>query len=274
MAAAAVAGRKRQGRAARLGRFRRRRSRSTSRPTWSSRTCARRSAKACAAVARARRRARRSGSAPMRAPTSVAAIDVRAAGRHALAPTGFRADAAQRRRTAAAAAAASRSASSSCARWSPLRRICRSPSACAATSPASMPRGTLQNGAIEWSGNVEAPTRYSVKAGFRKPRRLRPHGRHARRDAIFRQRSTRANATGGVRIDERGGDVALPRLFAEPVAFDTSARRRRLAARRATATQVQLKDVAFANADVAGTTSRQVALACRRSGRRSTSRRS
>ena len=112
--------------------------------------------------------------------------------------------------------------------------------------------GTLQDGAIEWSGRVEAPTRYSVKAGFRNLGITAHDGMPGATNLSGSIDASEGN--GRIRIASEAAALALPRWFAEPIAFD------RLSGdigwqHTGDATQVQLKDVAFANADLSGTTS-------------------
>jgi uncharacterized protein (TIGR02099 family) len=113
------------------------------------------------------------------------------------------------------------------------------------------PRGTLRNGTFEWTGGVEAPERYSVKTEFRNVALAPQDGMPGA-----------ANLSGNVEADERTGrlhldsqsaTVALPRLFAEPLAFD-SLRADVGWQHDGADAQLQFKDVGFANADVAGTT--------------------
>jgi len=112
------------------------------------------------------------------------------------------------------------------------------------------PSGTLRDGAIEWVGSAEAPERYSVKAQFE---RLGI----AAHDAF----PGTANVSGTIDASERGGrlhvesqtaTIALPKLFADPLAFD-SLKGDVSWQRDGAATQLTLKDVAFSNVDLAGT---------------------
>ena len=112
-------------------------------------------------------------------------------------------------------------------------------------------RGTLQNGAIEWSGMIDAPTRYSVKAGFRSLAIL-PHDGTPGATNLSGTLDM-SERTGQVRIDSRAATLALPRLFADPLAFD-SLRGDIGWQHDGTATQLQFTDIAFANGDVSGTT--------------------
>jgi uncharacterized protein (TIGR02099 family) len=114
---------------------------------------------------------------------------------------------------------------------------------------AYQPQGTLANGTIEWSGSGDAYERYAVKAEIR-DFGVAPH------DAM----PGVARVSGSIEASERGGEVRLagpatfvaPRLFAEPLAFERASGRVSWQ-RSDAAMQVSVADVAFANADVAGT---------------------
>jgi uncharacterized protein (TIGR02099 family) len=112
------------------------------------------------------------------------------------------------------------------------------------------PRGSLHDGAFEWTGSIETPARYAAKAEFR-------NVAFAAHDAV----PGAANLSGTLEANERGGQVrlasqaatlTLPRLFAEPLMFETL--RAEIGWQRSgDATQLQLKEAAFANPDVSGT---------------------
>ncbi|MEO9135245.1 MAG: YhdP family protein [Casimicrobiaceae bacterium] len=111
------------------------------------------------------------------------------------------------------------------------------------------PHGTVRNGQLGWTGAADAPTRYSVKADFQ-------HVGITSRDAL----PGAANLSGSVDVNERGGKlrlagndatVTLPKLFAEPIRFD-SVKGDVSWTRGGGETQVQWKDVVFANADASG----------------------
>src|SRR4051812_3355140 len=112
------------------------------------------------------------------------------------------------------------------------------------------PRGTVQNGVIEWSGNVDALSRYSVKAEFRSLALAASDGAPG---ASNLSGSLEASEQAGhLRIDSQAATFTLPKLFAEPLAFDTL--RADVAWQNdGASSQLQFKDVAFANADAAGT---------------------
>ncbi len=154
------------------------------------------------------------------------------------------------RRAARPPAGASHSRSSSCGRSRRLQAPYRFPTRCAATSRATTLRGTLRNGAIEWTGNAEAPEHYSVNVEFRN---LGLAAQDALPGATNLSGSIAATeAKGELRLASRAVSLSLPKLFAEPLALDT-ARGDITWQRRADATQMQMTDIAFANADVAGT---------------------
>jgi uncharacterized protein (TIGR02099 family) len=113
-----------------------------------------------------------------------------------------------------------------------------------------VPRGTLRNGTFEWVGAIDAPERFSAKTEFR--------------DAGVAATEAHpgvVNLAGSVEVSERGGQLrldshkatlALPHVFAEPLAFETL--RGDVGWKRdAEATTVTLTNVAFANGDAAGT---------------------
>jgi uncharacterized protein (TIGR02099 family) len=113
------------------------------------------------------------------------------------------------------------------------------------------PRGALQNGVLDWGGSIDAPTRYSVKVDFRNL----GVAAHDRMPGV-------TNLAGSIDANDRGGQLrvasdtatlALPRVFAEPLSLDTL-RGEVGWLHTAEATQLQLKDIAFANADLSGTT--------------------
>jgi len=114
------------------------------------------------------------------------------------------------------------------------------------------PRGALANGTLEWTGSIDNPERYAAKAEFR-GLVLAPH------DAV----PGAANLSGAFEATERGGrlrvasqaaTIALPRLFADPLAFDTL-RGEVDWQRSGDATELHVKDVAFGNGDLSGTAS-------------------
>ncbi|HEX6138703.1 MAG TPA: YhdP family protein [Casimicrobiaceae bacterium] len=113
------------------------------------------------------------------------------------------------------------------------------------------PRGTLRNGAIAWTGDADAPQRYAVKADF-------VNLGIAARDALPGARNLSGSIdaserAGQVRIASQAATIALPGIFAEPLAFD-SVKGDVGWQREGGGTQLTLKDFAFANADLAGTT--------------------
>ena len=115
---------------------------------------------------------------------------------------------------------------------------------------AYAPHGTLHNGVFEWVGAIDTPERFSAKTDFR--------------DAGVGASDAHpgvANLTGSFEASERGGQVhldsrkatlALPTIFAEPLALETL--RGEVGWKRdGEFTTVTLTNVAFANGDAAGT---------------------
>ena len=112
------------------------------------------------------------------------------------------------------------------------------------------PRGTLRNGVFEWVGAIEAPERFSAKADFRDAGVVATDTHPGATDLSG---SVEASERGGqVRLDSRKATLALPKIFAEPLAFDTL--RGSVGWKRdGESTMVTLTNAAFANGDAAGT---------------------
>lgn len=111
-------------------------------------------------------------------------------------------------------------------------------------------RGTLRDGAIQWSGNADAPSSYSVNVGFRN---LTLAAHDVLPGATNVTGSVEATQDHGqLRIASQTATVALPKIFAEPLAFDT-VRGEVTWRHEADVVQMQVTDVAFANAELAGT---------------------
>jgi uncharacterized protein (TIGR02099 family) len=113
------------------------------------------------------------------------------------------------------------------------------------------PRGTVQNAQIEWTGAADAPTSYSMKADLQ-------HVGIASQDSL----PGATNLSGSMDASERGGElriaandatVTLPKLFTDPIQLD-NLNGHVSWTRDAGETQVQWKDVVFANVDASGTT--------------------
>ena len=111
------------------------------------------------------------------------------------------------------------------------------------------PAGTLTNGAFQWSGTADAFERYSVKADF-----------HDLSLAAQAPLPGVMHVSGSIDASERGGEVrlasetatvSLPKIFAEPLAFDRVSGAVHWQ-RTDAATKVELANVVFANADLAG----------------------
>ena len=112
------------------------------------------------------------------------------------------------------------------------------------------PRGSVRNARFEWTGEPDAPQRYAVAADVR-------DFAVASQDGL----PGVANLSGTIDMNERGGrirvagndaTIAVPSIFAQPVAFDSLSGDIRWQVDGGTL-QVQWKDVTFANADLAGT---------------------
>ena len=111
------------------------------------------------------------------------------------------------------------------------------------------PRGTLRNGAFEWVGAVEAPERFSARTDFRD---AGVAATDAHPGAFNLAGSLEASERGGeLRLDSRKATLALPRIFAQPLAFETL--RGDVGWKRdGESTLVTLANLAFANGDAAG----------------------
>ena len=113
------------------------------------------------------------------------------------------------------------------------------------------PSGTLRDGAIEWVGGADAPERYSVQGQFQ---RLGIAAHDALPGAANVSGTLEASERGGqLHVDSRAATIALPKLFADPLAFD-SLKGDVTWQRDGAGTGLTLTNVAFANADLAGTT--------------------
>ena len=111
------------------------------------------------------------------------------------------------------------------------------------------PRGTLRNGALEWIGKVEAPDRYAAKLEFANFAVASQAGMPGGTNLSG---TLDANERGGaVRIASKSATLALPKVFADALAFDTLGGDVAWQ-RNGDALQLQLKDVHFGNDDLAG----------------------
>ncbi len=112
------------------------------------------------------------------------------------------------------------------------------------------PRGFVRSGTFEWTGNLDAPSHVAVKSEFYAVA-------VAAHDAVpggsNLSGAIDANETGGsLRLASEASTLDLPRLFADPLRFDTL--RGDVSWKRdAGSTELQFKDVTFANGDAAGT---------------------
>ena len=113
------------------------------------------------------------------------------------------------------------------------------------------PRGTLRNGAVQWTGDIDAMSGYAVKTEFRA---LAVAAHDGMPGASNLAGTLDANDRDGrLHIDTRAASFTLPKVFAEPIAFDTL--RGDVAWQNdGSESHLQFKDVAFANGDAAGTT--------------------
>jgi uncharacterized protein (TIGR02099 family) len=112
------------------------------------------------------------------------------------------------------------------------------------------PRGVLRNGVLEWRGAIDAPAGYSLKTEFAAialaAHQGIPGGSNLSGSLDMTERS------GRMRLDSQSATVALPKLFADPLAFDTL--RGDIGWEHDDdATQVQMTNIGFANSDVSGT---------------------
>jgi uncharacterized protein (TIGR02099 family) len=113
------------------------------------------------------------------------------------------------------------------------------------------PRGMVQDARLEWTGNAEAPDRYSVKADFLD---VAIASRDAWPGATGFSGTVDANERGGrLRFSGDGATIVLPKVFPEPISLDRA--HGDVAWTHVDgATRLQWQDVAFANADMEGTT--------------------
>ena len=112
------------------------------------------------------------------------------------------------------------------------------------------PRGTLVDGKLSWEGSAEAPRAFSASGAFERlgvtAQELFPgaDGVTGSFDATELQ--------GSLKLASRGMSLALPRVFADPLALESVTGNVRWQ-REAGAMSVAVNDLAFANAQVTGT---------------------
>jgi uncharacterized protein (TIGR02099 family) len=111
------------------------------------------------------------------------------------------------------------------------------------------PRGTLANGAVEWSGSADAPSKFAASSDLRNVSLAAVDASPGVGNVSGRIEMT--ERSGHLRIDSQSASITLPRVFAEPLAFDSLRGDVRWEHDDA-ASSVQFTDVAFANGDVAG----------------------
>jgi len=112
------------------------------------------------------------------------------------------------------------------------------------------PRGTLNDGKYTWEGSAEAPVKFSASGAFDalgiNAQDLFPgaSGVSGRFDA------TEANGT--LKLASQRMSLELPRVFEDPIGFDTASANVRWD-RTAESLQISVEDLAFANGDATGT---------------------
>jgi len=114
------------------------------------------------------------------------------------------------------------------------------------------PRGTLKDGKLTWDGPADAPTRYTASVQFAQFGIAAQDALPGVRGLTGRVDTTEAKGT--LALDSRDVVVALPQLFASPLAFDTAVARVTWT-HAADAVGVRVDSASFANADVAGAVS-------------------
>lgn len=114
------------------------------------------------------------------------------------------------------------------------------------------PRGTLRNGAVEWTGDFDNVSHYSMKGDFRAV----ALAAHDGMPGVSNLSGTfdANDSSGRVHIDTQAATLTLPKLFAEPIALD-SLRGNVAWQHDASVSSLQFNDVSFSNGDAAGTTS-------------------
>jgi uncharacterized protein (TIGR02099 family) len=114
------------------------------------------------------------------------------------------------------------------------------------------PRGGLRDGKLTWEGPADAPVRYSASVVLLdvgvSPQDPMPGagGVSGKLEAT--------EAKGSLALDSRALTLSLPRVFPQPLAFDTAAAHIAWT-HGSDATGVRIDNAAFANADLAGTAS-------------------
>ena len=112
------------------------------------------------------------------------------------------------------------------------------------------PRGIVKNGTFEWVGNIDAPSRYTVKSDLQG---FAVAAHDAMPGGSNLAGTVDANEAGGsLRLASETSTLELPRLFADPLRFDALRGDVRWQ-HDAESTELQFKDVTFANSDAAGT---------------------
>ena len=113
------------------------------------------------------------------------------------------------------------------------------------------PQGVVRHASLQWTGDPGAPQRFAIQADV-----------HGLAVAPEEGLPGVTNLSGSLDMNESGGRIriagqattlALPRIFAEPIAFDRLDADVRWQVEKG-ATEVAWRDVSFANADLAATT--------------------
>ena len=112
------------------------------------------------------------------------------------------------------------------------------------------PRGTLVDGKLSWEGSAEAPRAFAASGAFERlgvtAQELFPGA-----DGVTGSFDA-TEARGSLKVASRGMTLALPRVFAEPLALESVAGNVRWQ-RDADAMSVTVSDLAFASAQLTGT---------------------
>jgi len=113
------------------------------------------------------------------------------------------------------------------------------------------PQGVVRNARFQWTGDPAAPERYAIQADLKGFAVAAENGLPG---VTNLDASIDMNEAGGrVRVASASTTLLLPRIFADPIAFDRLDGDIGWQFANGTA-EVDWRDVAFANADVAGTT--------------------
>ena len=117
---------------------------------------------------------------------------------------------------------------------------------------ALAPRGGLRDGKLTWDGPADAPLRYTASVALRDVG-VSPGDNLPGASGVTGQLEA-TEAKGSLAMDSHALTLNLPRVFAQPLAFDSAAAHVAWTHAGATTT-VRVDDAAFANADLAGSAS-------------------